>query len=68
MELLGQAVGPNVRMEENAMNNFRPVFRRQFRRVLPAGLHVFDKVEQQINRPVLSCRPVLIHDRMNGHG
>jgi len=42
MELLRQGVGPNVRMEENAMNNFRPVFRRQFRRVLPAGLHVFD--------------------------
>jgi hypothetical protein len=42
MELLRQGVGPNVRMEENAMNNFRPVFRRQFRRVLPAGFHVFD--------------------------
>lgn len=42
MELLRQAVGPNVRMEENTMNDFCPVFRRQFRRVLPAGLHVFD--------------------------
>jgi len=46
MELLGQAVGPNVRAEENAMNDFRPVFRRQLRRVFPASFHVFDQVEQ----------------------
>ena len=46
MELLRQAVGPNVRVEENAMNDFGPVFRRQFRRVFPAGFHFFDEVEQ----------------------
>src|ERR1700685_280487 len=38
MKLLSQGVRPNVRVEENAMNNFCPVFRREFRRVLPAGL------------------------------
>jgi hypothetical protein len=57
-----------VRVKENAVNDFRPIFRRQLRRVFPAGFHVFDEVEQQINRSVLSCRPVLIHDGMNGHG
>jgi hypothetical protein len=49
------------------MNDFCPAFRRKFLRVFAADFHVFDEVEQQIDRALLSCRPVLIYDRMNGH-
>jgi hypothetical protein len=69
MELLRQiSESESAGLEQNAMNRFGPVGRWQFLRVLPAVFQVFELNQEAGPPPVLSCRPVLIHDRMNGHG
>ncbi len=50
------------------MNRFGPVGRWQFLKVLSTLFQVLNQIKQHIYRPVLSGRPMLIHDRVNGHG
>jgi len=50
------------------MNRFGPVGWRQPFRVLAAVFQVLNQIQKLIHRPVLSRRPMLIHDGVNGDG
>ena len=50
------------------MNGFDPVGGRQSFRVLSALFEVVNQIQKHIHRSVLSRRPMLVHDGVNGDG
>ncbi len=50
------------------MNGFGPVGRWQFLKVLSPVFQILDQIQKQIHRTILSRRPMLVHESVNGHG
>jgi hypothetical protein len=50
------------------MRRIGPEIRRQSLKLLSAHSEILNQIQKQIYRPVLPGRPVLIDNRMHGHG